>query len=387
MLLASIEGRIRDLGLAEVLQLLARSRKTGVLHCDAPLLSRRARVDFVDGAIVDATVAAVGAWAPHEARPPEVDADSPRAREEAVLEVLCWRDGTFRFAPDVSLPAAEPMAGRARLPMEPLLIEAAQRVLVWDRIESLVPHARVVPAFADVASGGSGPLRLTPPQWEVLAHVDGVRDLVALATSTQRDFVDVAERVYELMLAGLLMLREAPVAPRRNPTPPISAVLPPILGAAMAAEDLSVPDGVTGANFWMLGDHGGDAVVDPVKGGGLTPEGLPCLEAPRTAPAVAVATTEAGPSCRREQAAISSPAMPTVTDGSLLCRQGDDLLRTGDLMGAVAFWEAALRATRPVDDAERLRDVIALATRLHALVSWDHGVVGSHPLRPTGRAT
>ena len=91
----SIEGRIRDLALAEVFQLLARGRKTGTLHCEAPLLSREARIGFMQGAIVDADVADVGRLA--GARTDDVLGG--RQVEEAALDVLCWKDGTFRFFP------------------------------------------------------------------------------------------------------------------------------------------------------------------------------------------------------------------------------------------------------------------------------------------------
>lgn len=371
----SIEGRIRDLALAEVFQLLARGRKTGTLRCEAPLLSREARIGFAQGAIVDAAVAAVGLLLDDHG----VDAPAGREAEEAALDVLCWKDGTFRF-----LPAEAPLP-RVRLAVEPLLIEAAQRAIVWDRIEALVPHARVVPVFQDMEPGQLPELRLSPAQWEVLAHVDGARDLVALATVLQREFTEVAEQVHDLIAIGLLTVREAPVAPRRNPTPPTNAALAPI-------DDLWVPDRYSGGIIRMPGDveHAVDAIFDPVQVGVLTPEGLPALELPpeaiatrpvvtdAEAPPAAETVTEranrtvarpaAEPSLRREQVADIEWGSSAPSDGRAWCREGDERLRHGDLMGAVACWEAAIRAGVPDDDAERLREVIALATRLHALV-------------------
>jgi hypothetical protein len=375
----SIEGRIRDLALAEVFQLLARGRKTGTLRCEAPLLSREASIGFAQGAIVDAEVAPVGLL--HRDRGEA--APGGREIEEAALDVLCWKDGTFRFLPG-ELPSL-----RTRFAVEPLLIEAAQRAIVWDRIEALVPHARVVPAFEDLEPGQLPELRLSPLQWEVLAQVDGERDLVALATVLQREFTEVAEQVHDLIAIGLLTVREAPVAPRRNPTPPTNAALPPV-------DDLWVPDRYSGGVIRMPGDvdHAVDAIFDPVQVGVLTPEGLPALDLPAEALAGAflaprpivgstpdvgaesvtagaratVARSDAEPSLRREQVADAEKDSSAPSDGRAWCRDGDERLRHGDLMGAVACWEAAIRAGVPDDDAERLREVIALATRLHALV-------------------
>jgi|APMI01.1.fsa_nt_gi hypothetical protein len=378
--MASIEGRIRDLALAEVFQLLSRGRKSGTLSCEAPLLSRAGRVCFANGAIADAAVGAIDAFAAGTmASGDGVRERDGRAIEEAALDVLCWRDGTFRFVPGE-------VAIAVRRAVEPLLIEAAQRAIVWDRIEARVPHARVVPAFSDLDPGQLPELRLSPTQWELLTQVDGTRDLVALATLMQREFTDVAEGVYELIGAGLLTLREAPMAPRRNPTPPVNVAVallasgtPPWIEAAVAP-DLWVPDRFSGAAIRMPGDVDGtgESLFDPVEVGVLTPDGLPALELPLEAVAgpspmsdtspSGVARIAAEPSSRWEQNAVSQPDMPPAPDGQSLCRQGDDLLRMADLPGAVARWEAALEAGVPVHDVERLRDVITLARRLHALV-------------------
>jgi hypothetical protein len=51
-----------------------------------------------------------------------------------------------------------------------------------------------------------------------------------------------------------------------------------------------------------------------------------------------------------------------------MCQRGDDLARAGDLIGAMAQWNAALRAPELLPNAERVREVVALATRLHALL-------------------
>lgn len=376
----SIEGRIRDLALAEVFQLLARGRKSGTLRCEAPLLSREARIGFANGAIVDADVAPIGALGRTRL---DAELSIERQVEEAALDVLCWKDGSFRFLPQ------ETPAAVVRRAVEPLLIEAAQRAIVWDRIELLVPHARVVPAFLDLDPGQLPELRLTAPHWDVLAHIDGERDLVALATVLQREFTEVAGLVHDLIAVGLLMVREPAVTPRRNPTPPVNMALPPI-------DDLWVPDRFNAGPGRMPGEseQAVDAIFDPVQVGVLTPEGLPAFELPPeaiapsigapgsdTAPAhfgvtfgvtnaalPAVARPDAEPSFNREQVADSGSDWAAPFDGRGWCRQGDERLRQGDLMGAVSCWEAAIQVGVSNDDAERLREVIALATRLHALV-------------------
>ena len=70
-----------------------------------------------------------------------------------------------------------------RIPTESLLMEAARRIDEWSRIEAKVPHLGVVPRFADAGRARHGMLDLLPFEWEVLAAVDGARDLRAIADS------------------------------------------------------------------------------------------------------------------------------------------------------------------------------------------------------------
>ena len=357
----SLEGRLRELGLAEVLQLLSLSRKSGVLHLEAALHGRHAAVHFQQGSVVNAA-----AWHAHESALALRTRAAEEAREvEAVmLDLLLWRDGAFRFAP---ADAQAPTSASIRLAIEPLLMEAAQRAEVWARIEDRVPHSRVVPAFVDVEPQQLPLLRLAPIQWEILTRVDGQRDLLTLAESLGRDLLDVAEQVHGLIGAGLLVLREGPVAPRRNPTPPALAAIPAPEGRESGGDlwiptadhtrhSSSPPDDASG---WP--DE--DSLFDPVELGVISPEGFPRRRTPWMASSP-VASQAAEPSLPRgETAGIAARA-----DASSLCRLGDEAARRGDFADAMIHWNAALRLPEPFADAERVREAIALTARLHALL-------------------
>ena len=375
----ALEGRIRDLGLIEVIQLLAVGRKTGTLHCHAPLQGRRAQISVESGLIVHAE--ATGVDRLHELHAPRRRATDAKGIEDAVHDVLLWRDGTFRFAPG-ERPAHD---STVRMAVEPLLMEAAHRAEVWQRVHARVPHARVIPAFVDVSPQQLPLLRLTPPQWEILTYVDGQRDLVALAAAMQRDVTAVAELVYELIGSGLLSLREGESAPRRNPTPPatpavtaparVASVVPaPVVPAPAVprGHDLWVPSGSHMAVAPAHGDHDEDSLFDPVELGVLTADGFPRYRTPWPAPASVasppVASPAVEPSVQKEQEQATVPVSAPGQDGPALCQHGDDLARAGDLVGAMAYWNAALRAAVPVANAERVREAVALASRLHALL-------------------
>jgi hypothetical protein len=357
----SLEGKLRELALPEVLQLLGLSRKTGRLQLRAQLQGRGAFVRLAQGAVVDAAQ-----WRLHD----EADrstheglaqsANATRAVEGCVLDLLTWRDGDFRFVPEA---AATPTS--VRIAVEMLLVEAAQRAERWDGLVDRIAHAHVVPAFVDVEPQQLPLLRLVPQEWEILTRVDGKRDLTELAEVLGREVLDVADIVHGLIGSGLLALRDAERVPRRNPTPPSGTTV---------ARDLWVPHGDDVLTSDL--DHAeDDSIFDPIEMGVLNADGMPRTRAtPHRASSVlvreearrveTVAPMLAEPSLHQEEARGPEAEM----DAPTLCSHGDEAARRGDLAGALTFWSAALRSEASLADADRIREAIALAARLHALL-------------------
>ena len=381
----SLEGRLRELGLPEVLQLLGLSRKTGTLHLHAQVQDRAAFVRLTKGAVVDAAQWRLNDVAGDDTPPGlAVDATAVKAVELCVLDLLSWRDGDFRFTPDES---ARPKPSPVRIGVEMLLVESAQRAETWARIADRIEHAHVVPTFVDVEPQQLPLLRLVPQEWEILTRVDGQRDLTELADALGRELLDVAEIVHGLIGSGLLTVREVEAAPRRNPTPPIGAMMLPPEGATIpipAAEpvfplrDSWVPPAHDAIVPHSVDDdpHGDeDTLFDPAQGGVVrsggrprrrtTPRGVAALTPPAPLQSDAVvAPKPAEPSVSRGEASWPMPGV----DAKTLCMQGDDAARRGDLPAALAFWSAALRSEATIAEADRIREAIALAARLHALL-------------------
>lgn len=336
----ALEGRLRDMGLAEVLQLLAIGRKAGTLACEAPLHGRHVRIVFHGGLITDAI--------------PGGPAASPAATrdrksvEELVLDVLQWRDGHFHFeassrtpaegnARQVTPPAGTPMEGSGiRVAVEPLLLESVRREEGWARIRPHIPHARMVPSLAAPGSERAVPDGLTPVAHDLLARVDGVRTLFDIAALLEADLLEVAETVHDLLTAGVLVVRDRRPTPRFLPTPP------------------SMPA--------IRDEPDEDSLFDPVAHGLHIVDGR-VVQAPSPQPAP-VAPDDRGPSVADRRA----PAVAPQPHGPTLCRLGDERARVGDLLGAITFWQAALRAPVPVTEPERVREAVALASRLHAVL-------------------
>jgi tetratricopeptide (TPR) repeat protein len=260
----ALEGPLKELHIQDVFQLLDLGRKTGVLRVTSELRQSAGTVSFERGGVVAATLGKdpqpIGARLVRmgkisveqleRARDLQKAGDSRRlgdilvasgaiARreldrqlkvqiEEAIFQLLGWLEGYFRF--EEGAPSDAVVEAPVRIPTEGLLMEAARRMDEWSRIEDKVPHLRVVPRLPPTDATANGRLELAPVEWEVLAAVDGQRDLHALAAALGRSELDIARTVYALASAGVIVLDSAAAAAAGNGGPPA-----PPLGPARQA--------------------------------------------------------------------------------------------------------------------------------------------------------
>ncbi|MEP7176499.1 MAG: DUF4388 domain-containing protein [Gemmatimonadales bacterium] len=248
----ALEGPLKDLHIQDVFQLLDLGRKSGVLRVTSELRQSAGTVCFDRGGVVAAAVGSdpqpLGARLVRagkitgaeieRARSMQSGGDARRLGdilvglgvitrreldrqlktqiEEAVFELMRWSEGYFRFEEGAVCQAA--VEAPVRFPTEALLMEAARRIDEWSRIGSKVSHLRMVPRLPAPDAQGGEPLDLVPFEWEVLAAVDGARDLHSLAEVLGRSEFEVARTVYGLTTAGVVTL-EDPAHPGRDAEP------------------------------------------------------------------------------------------------------------------------------------------------------------------------
>ena len=248
----AIEGPLRELGIHDVFQLLDLSRKTGALRVTSELRHNEGTIYFDNGVVVSAEIRSnphpLGALLLRTGKITEADLERARDMqtrqgdkrrlgeilvalgvitsreverqvrfqiEEVVFEVMSWNEGYFSFneQPETKVPT-EVMV---RIPVEALLMEGARRIDEWSRIESRIPHVGVIPSFAPPPEGGGGELDLLPPEWEVLALVDGQRSVRQLATELGRSDFEIAKTLFGLESAGVVVLSDPGNARRGGP--------------------------------------------------------------------------------------------------------------------------------------------------------------------------
>ena len=239
----ALEGPLKELHIQDVFQLLDLGRKTGVLRVTSELRQTAGTVSFDRGGVVAATLGKdpqplgarlvrlgkISAAQLQQARVAQQSGDTRRLGdiliengaltrreldrqlkaqiEEAIFDLLGWSEGYFRFEDGAPLDAI--VEAPVRIPSEGLLMEAARRMDEWSRIEDKVPHLRVIPRLPPSDSSGNGRLELAPIEWEMLAAIDGERDLHALAAALGRSEFDIARTAYALSSAGVIVLDSA----------------------------------------------------------------------------------------------------------------------------------------------------------------------------------
>ena len=236
----ALEGPLKEFHIQDVFQLLDLGRKTGVLRVTSELRQTAASVSFDRGGVVAATLGknpqrfgarlvriskisakdldrALALQEKGDARRlgdilvsigaisrRELDRQLKAQIEETILDLLGWTEGHFRFEEGATSEAL--VESPMRIPSEGLLMESARRLDEWSRMEDKVPHLRVVPKLPPPDTQANGKLDLAPLEWEVLAAVDGQRDLHALADTLSRSEFDVARTIYSLAAAGVVVL-------------------------------------------------------------------------------------------------------------------------------------------------------------------------------------
>lgn len=237
----AIEGPLRELGIQDVLQLLDLAHKTGVLTVRSERQNDEATVHFDRGQIVFARrrrsrrflgqqLLRAGKLTERELeRALELQRRNPSQRlseiliemgsvseqelieqlgfqiEETVYDVMGWEEGYFRFEErsDVFKSGLQ-----IRVRVESLLMEGARRIDEWTQLESKIPSLDTVPVLAPHEESESIPLELKPEEWEVLAEIDGDRDIRQIAADLGRATFDVGKIVYGLLSTGVIRVQE-----------------------------------------------------------------------------------------------------------------------------------------------------------------------------------
>ncbi len=239
----ALSGDLGQVGVAEVLQLLALQRQSGLLTVEHKASS--ISIAFKDGAVRLVTGENVGRELLLgrilvrekliEARELELflanrqgtrrrlgtqvvklgylsQEDLRRALErqssELVYELLRWSGGLFEFYRLAQLPD-EVLEFDFGITIDALLMEGFRRVDEWGLIESMLPSFDLVPQRITGGLEHVGPQGLTGEEQEVYEHIDGARRVHEIIERTAGGTFEVARILYRLLSARVIALRDS----------------------------------------------------------------------------------------------------------------------------------------------------------------------------------
>ena len=188
----SFQGSIQELPVPDIIQLVSVSGKTGMFT-----LVRGAERGFIylkSGQMIHAKVGEL-------------------TGEEAVYALAIWSTGEFQFTQ-----GEEPDNVTIDKPNTSLLMESARRLDEWKVLSRKIPGLDYVPVLQP--RNLAEPVTLSPPEWNLVIHIDGKRSLEDLARAMGSSSFDTAKVLYGLITAGLAEMRSKETArPTAAPAP------------------------------------------------------------------------------------------------------------------------------------------------------------------------
>jgi hypothetical protein len=203
----SFQGSLNELPLADIVQLVAVSGKTGMFSMTRA--SEKGYVYLQSGQITHAKVG-------------DVEGD------DAIYALALWNQGNFQFSPGVESDVHTITRSNTNL-----LLEAARRSDEWKILSRKIPATDSIPVLV-ARDGMTGPVTLTPIEWRVVTKTDGQRSIEDIARSLKLSSFDVAKTLYGLVTAELVEISKARAGASR-PAPAASAPppMPPATGQSI----------------------------------------------------------------------------------------------------------------------------------------------------------
>lgn len=178
----SFQGSLRDLQLADVIQLVSASGKTGKFTLVRG--DEQGALYLKLGRIVHAQVGDL-------------------AGDEAVHALASWTSGEFHFAPGEETDVVSIEKSNARL-----LMEAAHQHDEWRVLSRKIPGLDFVPTLT--APDAHRPVTLSPAEWNLIVRIDGQKSVRDLAREGGSSSFEVAKLLFGLVTANLVEMQTPP---------------------------------------------------------------------------------------------------------------------------------------------------------------------------------
>src|SRR5512140_2227022 len=195
----SFQGSLKELPLADIVQLVAVSGKTGMFSLTRG--AEQGAVYILNGQITHAKVNDVEG-------------------EDAIYALSLWNEGQFQFSAGIEGDSRTITRSNTNL-----LMEAARRSDEWKILSKKIPTTVAVPHLV-CREGLSEPVTLTPSEGLVVTGIDGVRSIEEIARAARLSAFDVAKTLYGLITSELVEIRSKADAARVASLPSVASAAP-----------------------------------------------------------------------------------------------------------------------------------------------------------------
>ena len=177
--MAVMQGDLSECSVPDLLQFFHGARKQGQLLIESTILQKPAGVYFQDGAVIHA-------YCP------------PKEGVSAIYQLLKWREGKFAFLKDMA-----PSQRTIHEDLQNLLLEGLRQIDEFNVLQDQLPSPETI-LYLERDSQKTDEIRMTQPEWKMLALVNGRRSLREVIEVSGRDESDAGRIVYGLLIAGLI---------------------------------------------------------------------------------------------------------------------------------------------------------------------------------------
>lgn len=177
----ALEGKLSDLSVVDLIQLVDLSKKTGIIHIQGQQLGEPVEgwLHFRDGRIVGAVL---GDLLPYD----------------AALGMFALHDGDFRLheqpVTDTTITSSNEM----------IIMEGIGRQDRWQEIEAQIPSLSIVLRLVQNPDMGSQDISLAADDWRVLTMINGKNTVGQIAERTSLGLIRTCEIVAALLNGGLV---------------------------------------------------------------------------------------------------------------------------------------------------------------------------------------
>lgn len=247
------KGRLRDISLTQLFNLIKLARKTGALSVDSP--HGTAALYFREGKIIHASLDGDGNLADLLIESALVEREHVRRlfrgktdfsdkelgirlingnvvsrkdilrtirkhTTDVVYTTLTWEDGNFRFEPNV-----RPPANRIAVPinLENLILEGKRRKQEFSDLKDELPSLDVTLQFTESPGTSLSKINLSRDEWKVVSFINPRNTVAQIAKYAGLNEFEVRRIVLKLLRDGLIeIIGRQPAPATATPSPTVS---------------------------------------------------------------------------------------------------------------------------------------------------------------------